>query len=120
MIQWLDKISDNATNWIGSTASIIVHTLFFVGIFVLYFFKVNFDIILLVLTTLVSLEAIYLSIFIQRSVNQQTETLEDVEESLEDVEESIEEGDKEDEVFDSKIEKQLQAILEEIKIHQNK
>lgn len=71
-----DKISDHVNEWLGSTSSIIIHTLFFVGIFILYWFGVSIEELLLVLTTVVSLEAIYLSIFIQRSVNKQSIKLE--------------------------------------------
>ncbi len=84
----LDRITNKATIWVGSTASIILHTLFFVIIFVLVMFGVSLDTVLLVLTTVVSLEAIYLAIFIQRSVNLQTQTL--VEE-FDDLEEAISE-----------------------------
>jgi len=86
----LDRLSDNATSWIGSTSSLLVHTLFFVGIFSLYFLHVNFDAILLILTTIVSLEAIYLAIFIQRAVNRHQENIDDIEESIDDIEEDIE------------------------------
>jgi ABC-type multidrug transport system fused ATPase/permease subunit len=126
-ITFFDKISDKATTWIGSTGSIIVHTIFFALIFVLYLFGISLDVILLLLTTIVSLEAIYLAIFIQRAVNKQSETLEDVEESvedieesLEDVEESIEEDDKEDEKMDMHIHQQLEEILAELKKRKNK
>jgi hypothetical protein len=115
IINAFDYLSDVATEWIGSTGSIVFHTIFFIGIFVLYLFHVDFDAILLLLTTLVSLEAIYLSIFIQRSVNKQRESLEEVEESLEDVEEAIEEDDREDDKIDTHIRKQLEAILLELK-----
>ena len=48
----------------------------FVGIFGLWVVGVGFDEILLILTTAVSLEAIYLSIFIQRSTNRQAVRIE--------------------------------------------
>ncbi len=80
------------TRWIGSVASLIVHTLLFGGSFALGFFHVaEWDSVLLVLTTIVSLEAIYLSIFIQMTVNRHTESLKEVEEDVEDIQEDIEE-----------------------------
>ena len=61
----IDKFSDKAIAWIGSIQSLIVHTIFFVVSFGLSIFDlVGFDKMLLVLTTVVSLEAIYLAIFI--------------------------------------------------------
>ena len=72
----LERISDAVTDALGSTLSIIAHSVLFVGIFGLWLVGVRFDEILLVLTTAVSLEAIYLSIFIQRSTNRQARRIE--------------------------------------------
>lgn len=47
--------------------------------------------VLLILTTIVSLEAIYLSIFIQIAINKNTRSLENVTEEMEDISEDIEE-----------------------------
>lgn len=86
----VDTISDRLTTWIGSTASLLVHTLLFAFAFLSHWiFGWHYDFILLVLTTVVSLEAIYFSIFIQRSVNQQALRLQEVEESIDDVEEAL-------------------------------
>lgn len=71
----LDRLANQATVWIGSTASIILHTILFTIAFLLILTGIPADTVLLVLTTIVSLEAIYISIFIQRSVNLQNETL---------------------------------------------
>lgn len=71
----LDKTSDLITRWLGSTASLIAHTIFFVGIFGLKFIGYSVTDIFLILTTAVSLEAIYLAVFIQRAVNKQGEAL---------------------------------------------
>jgi peptidoglycan hydrolase CwlO-like protein len=46
---------------------------------------------LLVLTTVVSLEAIYLAIFIQMSVNRSSENIEDLKEDVEIIQEDIDE-----------------------------
>jgi low affinity Fe/Cu permease len=72
----LERISDVVTNALGSTISVIAHSALFVAIFGLWVFGVGFDEILLILTTAVSLEAIYLSIFIQRSTNRQAVRIE--------------------------------------------
>jgi uncharacterized protein YlxW (UPF0749 family) len=87
----LGKVADGATRWIGSTSSIIVHTVLFAFSFGLYFFGFDFDKILLVVTTLVSLEAIYLAIFIQMSVNKQAQDLDEVAQDVEDIQEDVEE-----------------------------
>ena len=90
MTNFINKISDSLTRWVGSTASLLIHTLFFLGAFLSHWIiGWTFDFILLVLTTVVSLEAIYLAIFIQRSVNQQAVRLNDVEEAVDDVEEAL-------------------------------
>lgn len=77
---------------VGSTPSLIVHTLLFLSSFLLALVGVfQWDIMLLVLTTIVSLEAIYLAIFIQMSVNRQAVELAEVSEDVEDIQEGIEE-----------------------------
>lgn len=90
----LEKISIKLTDWVGTPVSLIIHTLFFVGIFALRYFGVTTDYILLVLTTAVSLEAIYLSIFIQMTVNRATESLEEVEEDIEGIQEDATEEEE--------------------------
>lgn len=92
-----ERISRRATRWIGTPQSIVFHTVFFVGIFALKFIGVDAETILLILTTLVSLEAIYLAIFIQMTVNRHEESLESVEDNLEDIQEDVKdlEGDME-------------------------
>ena len=87
----LDRLTDGATRWVGSTSSLIIHTLFFIGIFGLRLMGVSLESILLILTTAVSLEAIYLAIFIQRSVNLNTATLEEAAEDIQGIEEDIDE-----------------------------
>lgn len=95
---FLEKISLIIPNWVGTTSSLVVHSIFFVGIFSLHFINIPYDEILLILTTVVSLEAIYLSLFIQMTVNRNTESLKDVEEDIDDIQEDVEEigGDFED------------------------
>lgn len=86
----LAKNADIATKWIGSTTSLIVHTIFFVLSFGLPLFGViSFERMLLVLTTIVSLEAIYLSIFIQMSVNKNSQDIEIIQEDIGEIEEDI-------------------------------
>jgi len=91
---FLEKISFKLTDWVGTPLSLIIHSLLFAGIFALRYFGVTTDYILLILTTAVSLEAIYLSIFIQMSVNRATESLEEVEENIEDIQEEADEEEE--------------------------
>src|SRR3989344_5435572 len=86
----LEKMAIKMTHWVGTPLSIIIHTFLFAGAFLAYYFGIKFETVLLVLTTIVSLEAIYLSLFIQFSVNITKESLEDVEEGLEDIQEDVE------------------------------
>lgn len=113
----LETISFKLTGWIGTPVSLIIHTLFFMGIFSLRHFGVTTDYILLVLTTAVSLEAIYLSIFIQMSVNRATESLEEVEEDIEDIQEESSEDEEAHKVIlhMSKELKMIQKDLETLK-----
>lgn len=86
-----EEFSKKVTKWIGSPQSIVIHTIFFIAMFSLQFFDISSDKILLVLTTLVSLEAIYLAIFIQLTVNQQGKELEEVSEDIEEIQKDVEE-----------------------------
>lgn len=86
----IEKISIRTTNWIGTPASLVAHTMLFVAIFGLQYAGWTFDQILLVLTTAVSLEAIYLAIFIQMTVNRHAEQLAEVGEDVEDIQEEVE------------------------------
>ena len=80
------------TRWVGSPGSVVLHTALFVGSFLLAALGlVQFERMLLVVTTLVSLEAIYLSIFIQMSVNHQAKALASVEKDIDEIAEDVEE-----------------------------
>jgi TolA-binding protein len=77
---------------VGSVGSLVVHSLAFVGFFLLSIFGIiSWELMLLVLTTLVSLEAIYLAIFIQITVNRHTLSLKEVEEDIDEIQEDVEE-----------------------------
>jgi len=79
------------TVWIGSVQSLIIHSILFALIFVLGFLGVSWELLMLILTTAVSLEAIYLAIFIQMSINRSVESLAGVEENLDEMQEDVEE-----------------------------
>ena len=123
----ITQFANRATKWIGSPTSLVVHTIFFVGAFGLIFFGVAFDQILLGMTTIVSFEAIYLSIFIQMTVNQQTEALHEVREDIEEIQEDVGEiqedieeiqEDTEDSSTDESSEKSEKRVL--LKVVTNK
>ena len=87
----LEAFSTAITEWVGSNTSLLIHTIFFLGSFAFYFLGVPMDTILLVLTTAVSLEAIYLAIFIQIAVNKNTKSLREVEKDIDEIQEDVEE-----------------------------
>lgn len=74
---------------IGSLPSIVIHTIFFLVFFILGILGYDWNRLLLILTTVVSLEAIYLAIFIQMTVNQNTQSLAEVEENIDEIQEDI-------------------------------
>jgi len=67
--------------------------------------------ILLILTTIVSLEAIYLAIFIQMTVNKHSEELEEVSEDIGEIQEDVEEIQKDVD----EIQEDVEDIQEEVK-----
>jgi peptidoglycan hydrolase CwlO-like protein len=87
----LEKIALAITRGVGSVWSIIIHTIIFITSFSLVFFGIRFELVLLVVTTILSLEAIYLSIFIQLSVNHQARALANVEKDIDEIQEDVEE-----------------------------
>src|SRR3569832_49365 len=87
----LEKTADRATRWIGSTSSLVVHTILFIVAFILPAINIiSFQEMLLILTTVVSLEAIYLAIFIQMSVNKNSQDIEIIQEDVGEIQEDIE------------------------------
>ncbi len=80
------------TRWIGSASSLVFHSFIFICAFAaVWLGYVAYEHMLLVLTTWVSLEAIYLSIFIQMTINLTTETVADISEDVEEIGEEVEE-----------------------------
>lgn len=90
-LNMLEKISFNVISWVGTPYSIIIHTLFFIAVPALVILGFDLRSILLIFTTWLSIEAIYLAIFIQMTVNRNTESLEEVEEDIEDIQEDASE-----------------------------
>jgi peptidoglycan hydrolase CwlO-like protein len=109
----LEIFSIKATKWIGSTSSLLVHTALFIASFLLYFYGINIEEILLVVTTIVSLEAIYLSIFIQMSVNRQARKLHAVARDVGEIQEDVEEIEKDVDEIQKDVD-EIQEDVEEI------
>lgn len=77
---------------VGSVSSLAAHTIVFGSFFVSALLGlVSWESMFLTLTTIVSLEAIYLAIFIQMSVNRQAQSLIEVEEGVAEITEDIDE-----------------------------
>lgn len=113
----IEKLSISLTEWMGTPVSIFLHSLIFLFTFLLIFVGFNAERVMLVLTTAVSLEAIYLSLFIQMTVNRNTESLEDVEEDIDEIEEDT--TPLEDSL--TKIEKKIAELQKDISLlHKNK
>lgn len=144
----VDRFAEKSTAFLGSPTSLVLHTVFFIGVFFLVLADIPLDDVLLILTTVVSLEAIYLALFIQISVNRQSlqlqavgdeveeisrdideiqEEVEDLAEEVEEIGEDIEEDDREDEITHQadverieKIEGMLSELLTELRSQKKK
>jgi len=106
----LENFSSKVIQGVGSIGSLIVHTILFMVFFVLFLFGIEIDKILLILTTIVSLEAI---IFIQMSVNIQTKKLNSVASDVEDIQKDVEEIQENVEEIQENVE-EIQENVEEI------
>ena len=92
-------------------------TVFLAGSFALWFMGAEIQTILLILTTLVSLEAIYLAIFIQMTVNRHTRSLAEVEEDIDEIAEEVEDiGEGIDEIAEDidRVEDEVEDISEDV------
>ena len=89
------KLQDTAlalTRWVGSPQSIFIHTVIFIAsITIAVRGYIPFNEMLLIVTTAVSFEAIYLSLFIQMTVNYTSASLEEVEEAIDEIQEDVDE-----------------------------
>lgn len=93
-LTFLEKISFRLAGWIGSPFSLFLHTVFIVGIFVLRYLGVISNTIPLALATAVSLEAIYLAIFIHMAVNRNTKSITVLESDIRMIQEEEKEAHK--------------------------
>lgn len=110
----VERTALSITRGIGSPASIVIHTLLFIVSFAAAWDGlVPFDRMLLILTTIVSLEAIYLAIFIQMTINYTTETIEEVEKDIDEIQEDIDEMQEDVEEIAEDVD-ELQEDIEDI------
>jgi len=113
MEEKLKKIALKWTKSIGSVGSLLIHSILFIVSFSFYFIGININTILLVLTTIVSLEAIYLAIFIQMTVNIQSKKLHAVAEDVEEIQEDVEEIQEDDDDDIKKIKETMENLMKE-------
>lgn len=107
----IERMAVNVTHWIGSGSSLIVHTTLFIASFLaVYFDLITLDRMLLVVTTIVSFEAIYLSIFIQMTLNLQGKNIAEVSEDVEEIQEDV--GEIQEDV------EELQSDVEDISVEE--
>lgn len=110
----VENFFERLTSWIGSIPSLLAHTIAFASAFLVALFGyAPWDMVLLVVTTVVSLEAIYLAIFIQMTVNRQARELHDVSEDVEEIQEEVEEISKDVEEISEDVE-EISHDVEEI------
>ena len=110
-------VTNRITAWTGSISSLVVHTCLFAAAFAAIGFGVQSDKVMLLLTTIVSLEAIYLAIFIQMSVNRNTADISEIQGDIEEIGENLEDiADDVDEIADDveKIEHDIDEIQEDV------
>src|SRR5687767_3211732 len=88
---FMERLSLKIIKWVGTPQSVLIHTVFFIAIPSLSFFGLDFRAVSLLLTTWLSMEAIYLAIFIQMTVNRNTQAIEDIEEDIDEIQEDVEE-----------------------------
>ena len=110
----IQKTALDVTKWVGSPFSIIIHSIIFVGVFWASFGGlIPLDRMLLVLTTVVSLESIYLSILIQMTINYTTQSVEEVAEDIEEIQEDLDEIQEDVDEIQEDVD-ELQEDVEEI------
>jgi peptidoglycan hydrolase CwlO-like protein len=88
----LQKIALAVVNWIGSPESVIVHSIIFAVAFASVLFNfLPFVTLLLILNTVISLEAIYLALFNQLAINYANEGIDAVGKDIDELQEDVEE-----------------------------
>ena len=107
----MEMLSTLIPRLIGSMNSLIAHTIIFIVSYLLIFIGFNQEMVFDALTNVVSLEAIYLSIFILMSANLQLKKLHDVADNVKEIQEDV------DEIQDDvkEIQEDVDEIQEDVK-----
>jgi hypothetical protein len=87
---YLNKLVSYIIEFIGTPYSLVLHTLLFAGTWGLHFWGVSTSDILIGMTTLVSIEALYLGIMNQIVLNRHTKSLKDVDSHVEELQTEVE------------------------------
>jgi len=107
----LELLSTHIPRAVGSMNSLIIHTVLFLLSYVLILFGYRSSDIFDILTNLVSLEAIYLSIFLLMSGNLQLKKLHDVADNVKEIQEDVD--DIQEDV--KEIQEDVDEIQEDVK-----
>lgn len=107
----LELLSTYIPRAVGSMNSLIIHTVLFLLSYVLILFGYRSSDIFDILTNLVSLEAIYLSIFLLMSGNLQLKKLHDVADNVKEIQEDVD--DIQEDV--KEIQEDVDEIQEDVK-----
>ncbi len=91
---FLEKFSFKLAKWIGSPFSLLLHTIVFGGFLVLKYLGILTNPILFILTAGVCLEAIYLVIFVQMIVKNNTKSLTQLQGNIEEIKQEEQEVHK--------------------------
>lgn len=122
----LEKKALAITRAVGSPRSVIIHTILFAASFFAAFSGyISLDRMLLILTTIVSLEAIYLAIFIQMTINYQQEDIAEVQEDIDEIQEDVEDisediDELQEDVEEMSEEEETEEAAEERRKHEQK
>jgi uncharacterized protein YoxC len=110
----MTKFSEKLITWIGSMQSLVVHTIFFSSIFILGFSGIlDTEKVFSVTTNILSIEAIYLAIFIQMTVSKHSEDLEEVSEDIDEIQKDVDEIQKDVD----EIQEDVEDITEDVEEH---
>ena len=81
----IEEFATVITQRVGSISSLVWHTIIFLAFVPIHWLGVSWSTILLVVTTAVSLEAIYLAILIQMTVNKENIYISQLEQKIADM-----------------------------------
>lgn len=93
----IEKLAYAARKWIRTPQSVLVHTIFFILVYgLMLVFPKNKDQIVNLITNIVSIEAIYLTLFVLMGTHEVRQGVRDVAENVEDILEDTEDLTEDD------------------------